>query len=328
MIQYVQDFNNQLLDALNKTKTVKFEQVFTDYNIIVISGLGGSGIGGTMAQDYFTAKKIPIPIFVTKDYEIPAFVNEKTLFIACSYSGNTEETLESITKAEKKKAHIACITSGGKVAEYAKKKGLNIIHLPTGFPPRAAFGYSFTALLNMLQQYKAIDNSYIKDLYAASGIIASEEKAIKKQALAIAKKIYDKRIMLYAVAGFEGALVRFRQQINENGKMLACHHIIPEMNHNELVGWRQKDNYATIFFRNDTDHKRSQARIAINKEVIKKYSKTIIDINSQGKTFLEKAVYMVHIGDWISVYIGDLHKVDATEVKVIDFLKGALAKIK
>jgi glucose/mannose-6-phosphate isomerase len=328
MIEFVQDFNTQLLDAIDKAKNTKFNSVKTDFNMIVISGLGGSGIGGTMVQDYFAAKKIAMPVIVTKNYEIPAFVNENTLFIACSYSGNTEETLEALGKAEKKKAHIACITSGGKVAEYAKKKNLNVIALPTGFPPRAAFAYSFTALLTLLNQYKAIDASYIKDLYSASGIIASEEKAIKKEAMTIAKKCVNKRIMLYAVDGFEGALVRFRQQINENGKMLACHHVIPEMNHNELVGWRQKDDYATIFFRNDTDHKRSQARIEINKEIIKKYSKTIIDIKSQGKSFLEKAIYLVHIGDWISVYLGQLNHVDATEVKVIDHLKGALAKLK
>jgi glucose/mannose-6-phosphate isomerase len=328
MKNLVTNFNEQLLDALNNLKGIKFSNTNVKFSNIVISGLGGSGIGGSMVQDYFNAEEIAIPVFVTKDYTIPAFVGKDTLFIACSYSGNTEETLESVARAEKKKAIITCITSGGALADYAAKKKLNIIQLPTGWPPRAAFAYSSTALLETLKQYKALKKDYAKDILAAVGIITSEAKAMQKQAKVVAKKMMSKTIMMYCVQGFESILVRFRQQINENGKMLACHHVIPEMNHNELVGWRQKGDYCTIFFRNAQDHKRSQARIEINKEVIKKYSKSIIEIWSQGDSFLERAYYMVHFGDWVSVYLSELYNLDPTEVKVIDHLKGSLAGLK
>jgi glucose/mannose-6-phosphate isomerase len=328
MKDLVAHFNDQLLDALDRLKGIKFSNTNKPFDIIFISGLGGSGIGGSMLQDYFTANKISVPVFVGKDYDIPAWVNARTLFVACSYSGNTEETISSIKQAEKKKAIITCITSGGAVEAYAKKKNCNVILLPTGFPPRAAFAYSFSALLETMKQYKVIKADYQADVLAAIGTITGEAKSIQKQAKVVAKKMAGKTVMMYCCNGFESVLVRFRQQINENGKMLACHHVIPEMNHNELVGWRQKGDYCTIFFRNKTDNARSQARIDINKEVIKKYCKSIIEIHSQGESFLERALYMVHFGDWVSVYLSEIYKLDPTEVKVIDHLKSALAKIK
>jgi glucose/mannose-6-phosphate isomerase len=179
-----------------------------------------------------------------------------------------------------------------------------------------------------MKQYKAIKTDYRAQVLAAVGIITAESKDIQKLAKVVAKKMANKQVVMYCVSGFESVLVRFRQQINENGKMLACHHVVPEMNHNELVGWRQKGDYCTVFFRNHSDHKRSQARIEINKEVIKKYSKSIIEVYSQGSSFLERALYMVHFGDWVSVILSELYKLDPTEVKVIDHLKGSLAKIK
>ena len=135
--------------------------------------------------------------------------------------------------------------------------------------------------------------------------------------------------IVYAAADFEGVAVRFRQQINENGKMLCWHHVIPEMNHNELVGWRKKDpNQAVVLLRNTTDYKRTQMRMEINKEVFKKYTKTIIEIHSKGKSYLERAFYLIHLTDFVSVDLAELNKLDPTEVKVIDYLKGALAKSK
>ena len=160
-------------------------------------------------------------------------------------------------------------------------------------------------------------------------LLKKEAKAIQKEAKAVAKKLVNKIPIVYAAADFEGVAVRFRQQINENGKMLCWHHVIPEMNHNELVGWRKKDpNQAVVLLRNTTDYKRTQMRMEINKEVFKKYTKTIIEIHSKGKSYLERAFYLIHLTDFVSVDLAELNKLDPTEVKVIDYLKGALAKSK
>ena len=170
--------------------------------------------------------------------------------------------------------------------------------------------------------------NFEKELLASISLLRKDEKSIKKEAEKIAKNIFDKTPVIYAIDGNAAVAVRFRQQVNENGKQLCWHHIIPEMNHNELVGWRTKDEkLAVIIFRNETDNKRSQARVELNKKIIKEYTKTIIEIWSKGNSYLERAMYLIHLGDWISWNLSELRNFDCTEVKVIDWLKGELAKV-
>ncbi len=328
MKQLISAFPTQLKEALTIGQSYRFRTAKKAFANIVLTGLGGSGIGGSIVQN-FVADKMKIPFIVNKDYFLPSFVNENTLVIVSSYSGNTEETLAAMKQALKAKATVICVTSGGKIADMAGKKELDCIVLPAGMPPRACLGYSMVQVLYILAHFGYIKNDFEKSINASVKLLKDGEKAIQKQAKAIAKKLHGKTPIIYAATSFEGVAVRFRQQINENGKMLAWHHVIPEMNHNELVGWRDKDaSRAVVFLRNEDDYERSQMRMEINKPVIKKYSPTIIEIWSEGNSYFEKVFYTVNLTDWVSVYLADLHGVDATEVKVIDHLKGELSKAK
>jgi glucose/mannose-6-phosphate isomerase len=155
----------------------------------------------------------------------------------------------------------------------------------------------------------------------------ANENNTQKKAAVIAKKIFGKLPIIYSSANFEGMAIRFRQQINENSKMLCWHGVIPEMNHNELVGWRDPaQDKAVIILRNEDDFEKVQTRIEINKKIIKKYTSTIIEIYSEGSSYWEKIFYFIHLTDWISVILADMRELDATEVKVIDFLKKSLSK--
>jgi glucose/mannose-6-phosphate isomerase len=200
--------------------------------------------------------------------------------------------------------------------------------LPTGFPPRASFAYGVTSLLTALKVHGVIKDKYTADLYETVAILTEEEKHLRKVSKTVAKKMSSHHIVLYAGAGNEAITVRFRQQINENSKQLAMHHIYPEMNHNELVGWRTKDNYCVINLFTGYEHKRTMARFEITKPIIKKYSKTIIDLYAQGSSWLACSLYLVHLTDLISCDLAELNEKDSVEVKVIDGLKGALSKIK
>ena len=132
--------------------------------------------------------------------------------------------------------------------------------------------------------------------------------------------------VIYACDGYEGMAVRFRQQLNENSKMLAWHNIVPEMNHNELVGWRNKnENLAVIFFRNDTDYTRNQKRLEINNEVVSKYTSSVMEYWSKGESMIEKTFYFVNVGDHVSYILSQRNGVEAAEIDVINSLKGALA---
>lgn len=292
---------------------------------IVLTGLGGSGIGGSIVQNY-AADKLKVPFAVNKDYFLPAFVNADTLVIVCSYSGNTEETLAAMKQAIKAKAKVVCITSGGEIARLAKKKNLDCILVPGGMPPRACVGYSLVEILFTLKHFGLLRAKFEQEITAAIALLRSEEKAIQKKARTIAQKLAGKTPVIYTAQPFEGLAIRVRQQINENSKMLAWHGAIPEMNHNELVGWRDKDDSrAVLLLRNEDDYERVQTRMEINKKIVRKYTPNIIEVYSKGGSYWEKLFYFIHLTDWVSVYLADLHGVDATEVKVIDQLKGALA---
>jgi len=327
MNNYIDAFTSHLKEALEIGKGSVFSYPKNPISNILICGLGGSGIGGTIVKDLLS-KKISIPITVSKGYDIPAFVNESTLVIACSYSGNTEETLMALEKCFEKNAEIAIITSGGKLEKIAKEKKLNSIIIPGGHPPRAMFGYGFTELFFVLKNYNFIDDYFISDFKKAITLLEKEHKNIIKEAELLAKKMYKTTPVIYAAEGFEGVAIRLRQQINENSKMLCWHHVVPEMNHNELLGWRTNvDNLSVLYLRNQGDFYRNSTRIEINQSVIKKYTSNVSEAWSLGGSDLENTLYLINLGDWISWFLSVLNNVDAIEIDVINYLKNELSKI-
>ncbi len=327
MKQLIANFSKHLTEAISIGESAILHQPPYSIKNILISGLGGSGIGGTIVSQIVSGEA-RVPITVSKDYFIPAFVDGNTVVIICSYSGNTEETLSAMKFAMEKKAKIVCISSGGEVVEIAKKNGLDFILIPPGFPPRSAFAFPFVQLFYVLGFFKIISSNVIKDIKSAIDLIETEEGKILEEAKNIAGKLLNKIPVIYSDASIEGVSVRFRQQINENSKMLCWHHAIPEMNHNELVGWVEKnENLAVVILRNGSDYSRSQKRMEINKEIISKKTSTVVEIHSKGNSKIENALYLIHLCDWVSQFLADLKNIDSTEVKVIDFLKGELAKI-
>ena len=323
----IANFSKQLTEAINIGSNAKLTASKNKITNVLVCGLGGSGIGGSIVSE-LVAGNATVPINVSKGYFIPAYVNENTLVIISSYSGNTEETLNCMELAIAKNAKIVGITSGGKVQEISKAKGYDHIIVPGGMPPRSCLGYSLTQLFFILGFFKIISNNYKAELESAIKLIDAEENNIISEATTIAKKLKDKTPVIYATTYNEGVAIRFRQQLNENAKILCWHHIIPEMNHNELVGWTEKsDNLSVVIFLDKDEYSRNLARVEINKEVIKKYVSNITEIYSKGKTTIEKAIYFIHLGDWISVQLAELRGVDAIEVNVINHLKSALSKI-
>ena len=327
MKELIAGFADHLKEALAIGRQAQLKATEKKYRQILIAGLGGSGIGGTIISDLLT-EKAPVPIGVCKDYHIPAYVNEETLFIVSSYSGNTEETVSTLKQAQKKGAEIAVVTSGGVLLEIAREHQFNHIVIPGGQPPRGMFAYSFPQLYFLLQHYGIITNDFQQEIEHAIALIEHEENTLTEEAKALAEQLFEKRPVIYSAAKYEGVAVRFRQQLNENAKMLAWHHVIPEMNHNELVGWKDgNEKIAVVFFRNDTDFDRIQKRMEINKEIMLRHTPHIIEVWSKGASPLEKTLYLIHLGDWTSLFLSEMNKVDVVEVKVIDYLKGELAKL-
>ena len=327
MKDLVLNFPAQLREAIAIGEAAKVTPSSVPVSNVLVTGLGGSGIGGTILAE-IVAGQCKVPVIVNKDYSLPAFVSSHTLVIISSYSGNTEETIAAMAVALEKKAKIVCITSGGKVAQMAAENNLDLITIPGGMPPRSCLGYSLTQLFYVLHKMNLIDYSFRAQLEFALNSMIDNRETIQREAMELAQFMAGKTPVIYAADGYNGVATRFRQQINENSKMLCWHHVLPEMNHNELVGWAdQHPECAVVMLRNSTDYFRTQARMDISMEVISAKTPSTMEVWSKGDSMLERSLYLIHLTDWTSCYLADLKQIDAVEVNVINRLKDALARI-
>lgn len=326
MHDLIDGFGKQLHSAVEIAKKLDFTPSKPIQNVL-ISGLGGSGIGGNIAAE-IAQLETKFPIQVSKTYFIPGYVNDHTLVIISSYSGNTEETFHALELAHKAHAQIICITSGGKIAEFAKKYNYTLIEIPGGFPPRTCLGYSLVQQLNILYKIGCLEADPLPKINDAANNIIANRSSIMQQGRNIAAFLYNKLPIFYTTTYNEGIAIRWRQQINENSKMLCWHHVVPEMNHNELVGWRSNDeSLAVIFLRTNADYYRNNTRIELNKAEIQKHTPNVLDVYASGDDAIDQTINLIHLGDWVSLYLAQLNEMDPIEINVINHLKGELDKI-
>jgi len=331
MKKLIEGFTRQLAEALKIGQAVDLVRPGSDIRNVLMTGMGGSGIGANLVES-LTFGRIPIPVTVCKGYNIPQFVSPHTLFIACSYSGDTEETLAAVNKAMLKRAHIICITSGGKMLELAKEYNLFYIQVPAGSPsPRAQIGYMMVSLLAALYHTNLIGAAFIKETENSIEYLDRGEKAIQAEAELIAKKLKGKLPIIYCDGRLHAMAVRFQNQLNENSKQLAHVNTFPEMNHNEIVGWRFPESILqqsqVIYLYSDHDHERVEKRMEICREIFEKRSTHIIDIVAEGASLLEQYYYLIHLTDWISYFVAKENQIDPDPVDAITFLKDELAKL-
>ncbi|MBA4312846.1 MAG: bifunctional phosphoglucose/phosphomannose isomerase [Chlorobiaceae bacterium] len=336
MNQLLVDFPKQVENAVKIGNKFKPAYNKSQIDSVVITGLGGSAIGGDLIRSYLSAES-EIPFHVNRHYFMPEFVNERTLVVVSSYSGNTEETIAAHADAKKRKAKILCISSDGQTAASAEKFKQPLITIPKGLPPRAALGYSFFPTLIALSKMKLI-RSKNPDIKETLSLLQKKSKIYSSlnntnTALQLAKQLYMKLPVIYSAADrFDIVNLRWRGQIAENAKQLAFGHVLPEMNHNELVGWKvlrrmMEEEIAVIFLRDKDDHPRVKLRMEITKSVIEQYASKVIEIQSEGKSVLARMFSLIYLGDWTSYYLAILNGIDPTPVKVIDYLKNELGKM-
>jgi glucose/mannose-6-phosphate isomerase len=254
MYQLIKDFPAQLSKAIEIGESSLLKDVSkSEIRNIVISGLGGSGIGGNVLSELLR-ESLGIPVVVSKSYFLPAFINETTLLILTSYSGNTEETVSCAEQAIAKGLKPVCITSGGRLEELALSNSLHLMKIPSGFPPRTCLGYSTTLLFYVLHIYGLIDDAFKTSIKHVVELLNREQAQVMEDAEFLSAKLIGKVIVVYAEDKYESTALRVKQQINENSKLHCWYNVIPEMNHNELVGWReQNDALAVLIFRADDE---------------------------------------------------------------------------
>jgi len=302
---------------------------------IVTSGMGGSGIGGDLLRSLFSGV-CPVPIVVNRNYSIPEFVDEDTFFIAASYSGNTEETLAAFKAAVKKRAKVVSISSGGELESYSKEAGVPHFSIPEqGIQPRCAFGYLFVPMVIFLSKLGFVPDSIneLKDaveLLSDTALKLSPDVPAKdNQAKQIAQAVYGKLPVIYGSQNyFDVVAMRWKGQFNENSKMMAFYNVIPEMNHNEIVGWGvPKDitrRCVVIMLSDDADFQKIKKRMSITRDLIAKEDARVITVQAQGNSPLAKSLYLIYMSDFASYYLAILNGVDPTPVDRISLLKSML----
>ncbi|MCR9172519.1 MAG: bifunctional phosphoglucose/phosphomannose isomerase [bacterium] len=324
MKDLIENFPQQLQESLAITQeyTINSDRTLTN---VVICGLGGSGIGGELIKEWIRPH-VKVPVEVCHSYTLPGYVSHSTLIIACSYSGNTEETLSALEEGFQKDAFIIGVSSGGKLTQRLSDNGFTTIKVPGGLPPRSALAYPLVQVLEIFEQLGLLRKSLKEEISKSVKLLKDSQEDIIEEAKAVLHDLGDKRLLLYAEDTFRPVLLRTCQQLNENSKELAFFNVIPEMNHNEIVGWAQAtDQLLTVFLRSDVELERNQKRLDLTYGVIQEKSATR-KVFAFGEGLIQQSLYAIHLFDWLSFFRSEENGVDVVEVNVIDYLKGELAK--
>ncbi|MDQ8044502.1 MAG: bifunctional phosphoglucose/phosphomannose isomerase [Solirubrobacteraceae bacterium] len=299
---------------------------------LVLAGMGGSGIGGALAVAAIgdTASR---PISLASGYELPSWTTEDSTVLCTSYSGTTEETLACYEAAGVIGARRVVATTGGELGQLARRDGVPVIPIAGGLQPRAALGYVFTAAIEIAglagvapRRTTEIDvaAAHLEQLVREWGPDSPEDAEPK----ALARALHGTIPLLYGAGPTRAAAYRWKCQLNENAKLHAFTHSLPELDHNELMGWEQaaaSAPFAAVFL-DDTDlHPRIAQRIAVTREIIEDQAATTIVVPPRTGTPLERLLSLSLLGDLTSIYLAVLRGVDPSPIAGIDTLKSALA---
>ncbi len=302
MKQLIHDFPKHIEEALSIAKASVLKTPTNKIENVIICGMGGSGIGAKIVSNW-VFDEIKIPVALVTDYNLPAFASSNSLVIGSSYSGNTEETISALEIAKSLGAHIVCVCSGGKMAQFCQENNYDCILVPGGNPPRSTLAYSLVQLLHILNSFHLIGSSNIEQMEKSSVLLTNNLSEIQSVAQELSNHLFGKVGILYGETIYEGVIVRARQQFNENSKYLCWHHTIPEMNHNELVGWGGGDNrFAPVFFETSDIHPRNKKRFEITSKATEDKCGKVMTIHAKGASRVEQSLYLIHIVDWASYY--------------------------
>jgi glucose/mannose-6-phosphate isomerase len=336
-LKLLKEFPQQIIQSVDLMKSFNAPWKSDDIQHLVFSGMGGSAIAGDLLLGYLE-EQIKIPSLVNRTYNIPYFVNDKTLFVAISFSGNTEETISATRAAINKNAKVLGISSGGELQEICKSNNYPHIQITGGLPPRQALGYLFFSLLLALEKMGFVNDQAAdieETIHLASELVHRfDPKRTYNNNLAnhIAQSIYHAIPITYTGAPYlHGVSVRWRNQFNENSKVIAFSNELPELNHNEIMGWEGlpevNKHFRVILLRCPDEHERIKERFKITKEILKANKILFGEVFAEGNSHLARMFSLIIIGDWASYYLALHNGKDPMLIKSIDYLKEKLGSL-
>lgn len=334
MIRMLKSFPEMWESANEIGRKFKIDsRYFNEVDKIVISGMGGSAIGGDIIREYVETSS-SIPIFVNRNYTLPKYVNKNTLLVMISYSGDTEETLSVYRDARRIGLRMIGLSSNGKLSGICSKEKIPFVSIPSGYSPRAALPYLFLPVLIILEKMKIIreQDKPIKEVLNVLEDMSNELSVVgKNMAFDLAKKCVGGIPIICSSQNFSSLALRWKAQINENSKAPAYAQFFPELNHNEIVGWEGntivEKKFEFIFLKTAFEHPRNNLRMEITRDILKRKNICANEISGRGGGLLSQMVSIIYFGDWVSFYLAALNKVDPAPVEIITFLKNELSKV-
>lgn len=337
MIPLVEEFPQQCRKALDIATKFNPPAPRVPIQNVVVTGLGGSAVGGDLLR-VLIEENGKVPVVVNRDYQMPAFVNEHTLVIAASYSGNTEETLSAFEDAQNRGALLVCVTSGGELAQRAAHYGSPVAFIPKGQPPRSALGYMFLPMFVAAHKAGIIRRDPTRDVENAIELLdkARAQWSVgvpyeQNPAKQLAAKLYGRLPIIYGSQAYSTVVAfRWKTQLNENTKVHAYSNGFPEMNHNEILGWvlakQQVPNLSVVLLRDRTERPKIVARVETTKRLIARAA-DVHEVYAEGQNLLVRMLHAIYLGDWVSCYLALLYNMNPTDISYINLLKSVLEKI-
>ncbi len=321
-----EDFNLEGAD-----QTFAFSDSYRPENIFVL-GMGGSAISGDILAAW-KRDSLKIPIFVVRDYKIPIYLTKESLVFVISYSGNTEETLSAFDGALERGARMFAITTGGKLEEKALENEVPVIKVVKGIQPRAALAYLFMPMAVTLERLGIIrkERGFLSELKKLRKEINPETSLAKNRAKQTALKIRDRMTFIYSYSPYEPVVKRWRNQLNENSKILVQSGMFPELDHNEIVGWDKNYKHASsavviIRLAGAEEDERMKKRVDTTISLVFEKRARSVEIRlNAGVSLLSKILCGIYIGDYVSIYLACLREINPTPVRIIENLKAKLA---
>ncbi|HEY6202978.1 MAG TPA: bifunctional phosphoglucose/phosphomannose isomerase [Candidatus Limnocylindria bacterium] len=333
MLDRIKDLPKQVRDAWTIARAAQLPPAHGDVRNITVAGMGGSAIGGDLAAALL-AGELKVPMNVHRDYGLPAYVGRDSLVIASSYSGNTEESLSSFEEAQRRGARVLVLTTGGKIAELARAAKYPVITFSYPAQPRAALGYSLGLVLGALTRLGFV-RDLSSDIDAALADVAKLEERVHEgartnDAKKLAIELYGRIIFAYG-GGVLGVMARrVKGQWNENAKNWGAFDVLPELNHNGVVGFPHpdiaRDALTVLLLRSDRDNPRHKLRFDVTRELLDRASVPHKTLQFSGANMLSEVLQLTLFTDYVSFYVALLNGVDPSPVKSIDYLKERLAK--
>jgi len=331
LIDDVLDLPNQLRDALWRVESAAIEPLDCSGGLIV-AGMGGSAIGAGLAAAAL-GDRASRPILCSRDYGLPAWTTPDTTVLCASYSGETEETLAAFDAATALGARRVVATTGGSLAEAARAEGVPVIPMPAALQPRAAVAYMLVAALETaalcgagesLRAELDVAAAHAEDLVAVWRPEGPEDSLPKTLARGLAGCVPT----IVGAGLTKPVAYRWKTQLNENAKVPCFFAELPEIDHNEIVGWdgaAELGSFAAVFLDDRDLHPRVRERLVLTREAIAPNAVATHVVESRGETRTERVLSLVLLGDLLSLYVAVLRGVDPSPIEAIERLKGALA---